>query len=78
VESVRSLMKQRLTETGLWPFRSGRRAVTSKLDAREAYRLVLRLPEVARCVLSTLEEVVPPQRQLTITLLLTLNIIESS
>jgi malonyl-CoA O-methyltransferase len=32
-------MKQRLVETGLWPFRSGRRAITSKLDAREAYRL---------------------------------------
>jgi SAM-dependent methyltransferase len=39
VESLRSLMKQRLKETGLWPFRNGRRAVTSKLDAREAYRL---------------------------------------
>lgn len=31
-------MKQRLAGTGLWPFRNGRRAVTSKLDAREAYR----------------------------------------
>ena len=39
MKSVHSHMKQRLAKTGLWPFRNIRRAVTSKLDAREAYRL---------------------------------------
>jgi malonyl-CoA O-methyltransferase len=32
-------MKQCLARAGLWPFRNGRRAITSKLDTREAYRL---------------------------------------
>ena len=39
VESLRGLMKQRLTETRLWPFRKERHAVMSELGAREAYRL---------------------------------------
>ena len=37
--SVYRLMKQCIIEAGLWPFGKGKHAVTSKLDAREAYRL---------------------------------------
>ena len=39
MEILRSLMKRTLASSRSWLFWNGRRAVTSKLDAREAYRL---------------------------------------
>jgi malonyl-CoA O-methyltransferase len=39
VESLRSRMKRNLVKVGLWPLWNEPRAVLSKLDAREAYRL---------------------------------------
>jgi malonyl-CoA O-methyltransferase len=39
MEILRSLMRRTFVSSSPWPFGNGRRTATSKLDAREAYRL---------------------------------------